>query len=214
MQGEAKKALRAVIEKYGIPVTITANQNLILRDIEPAWKDNVMAMLAAGGIKENHEWDSMEVTSMACPALPLCGLATTEAERALPDINVRIRAAMTKASLSPTDDTLIVRMTGCPNGCARPYMAELGFVGDGPNSYQVYLGGNLAQTQLAQLYADRVKLKDLDAFLEPLFQAFAQTRTQGERFGDWAARLGTSGVKKEHDARKTAAAKPQLAGAR
>lgn len=75
---------------------------------------------------------------MACPALPLCGLATTEAERALPDINVRIRASMVKAGL-PADEPLIVRMTGCPNGCARPYIAELGFVGDGPNSYQVRL---------------------------------------------------------------------------
>ena len=73
---------------------------------------------------------------MACPALPLCGLATTEAERALPDINVRIRASMVNAGL-PADEPLIVRMTGCPNGCARPYIAELGFVGDGPNSYQV-----------------------------------------------------------------------------
>ena len=77
-------------------------------------------------------------TSMACPALPLCGLATTEAERALPDINVRIRASMVKSGL-PADEPLIVRMTGCPNGCARPYIAELGFVGDGPNSYQVCL---------------------------------------------------------------------------
>ncbi len=73
---------------------------------------------------------------MACPALPLCGLATTEAERALPDINVRIRASMVNAGLS-ADEHLVVRMTGCPNGCARPYIAELGFVGDGPNSYQV-----------------------------------------------------------------------------
>lgn len=73
---------------------------------------------------------------MACPALPMCGLATTEAERALPDINVRIRAALVRAGLS-ADEHLLVRMTGCPNGCARPYMAEMGFVGDGPNSYQV-----------------------------------------------------------------------------
>lgn len=80
---------------------------------------------------------------MACPALPLCGLATTEAERALPDINVRIRASMAKAGL-PADATLIVRMTGCPNGCARPYIAELGFVGDGPNSYQVRLARRAA----------------------------------------------------------------------
>lgn len=74
---------------------------------------------------------------MACPAFPLCGLAVTEAERALPDINKRLRAIMNKLKMNKAEDTFVVRMTGCPNGCARPYMAELGFVGDGPNSYQV-----------------------------------------------------------------------------
>lgn len=138
IKGDAKKALRAVIEKYGIPVTITANQNLILREIEPAWKADILAVLSAGGVKDVEEWDSIERTSMACPALPLCGLAVTEAERGLPDINVRIRALLTR--LGMPDETFIVRMTGCPNGCARPYMAELGFVGDGPNSYQVGCG--------------------------------------------------------------------------
>lgn len=136
IKGEGKKALRAVIEKYGIPVTITCNQNLILREIEPAWKEDILATLGAGGIKDIAEWDSIERTSMACPALPLCGLATTEAERALPDINVRLRNVCNKVGLS-ADEHFVVRMTGCPNGCARPYMAEIGFVGDGPNSYQV-----------------------------------------------------------------------------
>lgn len=145
IKGDAKKALRAVIEKYGIPVTITANQNLILREIEPAWKADILAALSAGGVKDVEEWDSIERTSMACPALPLCGLAVTEAERGLPDINVRIRALLTR--LGMPDETFIVRMTGCPNGCARPYMAELGFVGDGPNSYQVGCGAE-ASVQL------------------------------------------------------------------
>ncbi len=175
IKGEAKKALRAVIEKYGIPVTITANQNLILQEIEPAAKPDVLAMLAAGGIRDVAEWDSLERTSMACPALPLCGLAVTEAERGLPDINVRIRALLTKLGFG-ADTTFIVRMTGCPNGCARPYMAELGFVGDGPNSYQVYIGGNPNQTRLSELYADRVKVKDLEAFLEPIFVHYRDNR--------------------------------------
>lgn len=94
---------------------------------------------------------------MACPALPLCGLAVTEAERAMGDFNARIRASLTKVGMG--SETMVVRMTGCPNGCARPYMAELGLVGDGPNSYQLYLGGNSNQTRLADLYADRVKVK-------------------------------------------------------
>lgn len=94
---------------------------------------------------------------MACPALPMCGLATTEGERALPDVNVHIRKAMTKAGL-PADEPLLVRMTGCPNGCVRTYMAELGFVGDGPNSYQIWLGGAPNLTRLAQLFTERIKV--------------------------------------------------------
>ncbi len=80
--------------------------------------------------------DSIDRLSMACPALPLCGLAVTEAERSLPDVNRRLRALLDRVGL-PQQQELTARMTGCPNGCARPYMAELGFVGDGPNSYQV-----------------------------------------------------------------------------
>ncbi|KAJ9532327.1 hypothetical protein QJQ45_010368 [Haematococcus lacustris] len=203
IKGEAKKALRAVIEKYGIPVTITANQNLILRELEPAWKADVAATLAAAGVKDVAEWDSIERTSMACPALPLCGLATTEAERALPDINVRIRAAFVRAGL-PADQHLVVRMTGCPNGCARPYMAEMGFVGDGPNSYQMWLGGNSNQTRLAEVYAERIKVRDLDPWLESLFSAYAAGRVKGEGFGDWVARSGLVAVRVAHDQARAA----------
>lgn len=193
IKGEGKKAFRTIIEKYSIPVTITANQNLILQEIEPAWKADILATLAAAGVKDVSEWDSIERTSMACPALPLCGLAVTEAERGLPDINVRIRGLLEKVGLK--DETMIVRMTGCPNGCARPYMAELGFVGDGPNSYQIYLNGNPNQTRLAELYADRVKVKDLENFLEPIFVYFRDQRKSKEAFGDFTARVGFASIK-------------------
>ncbi|GIL79238.1 hypothetical protein Vretifemale_8625 [Volvox reticuliferus] len=194
IKGEQKKALRAVIEKFELPVTLTPHQNIILRDVDPANKDEIMAMLRAGGVQELVDWDSLDRMSMACPALPLCGLAVTEAERSLPDINKRIRAMLTKVGL-PEDQFLHVRMTGCPNGCARPYMAELGFVGDGPNSYQIWLGGNSNQTRLAELYADRVKVKDLESFLEPIFAAWLAKRRPNEGFGDWTARTGFAAVK-------------------
>lgn len=95
---------------------------------------------------------------MACPALPLCGLAIGEAERALPDINRRIRALMTKLGFDESEH-FVVRMTGCANGCTRPYMAEVAFVGDGPNSYQLWLGGSPNQTRLAKPFEDRVKVQ-------------------------------------------------------
>jgi sulfite reductase (ferredoxin) len=131
---------------------------------------------------------------MACPAMPLCGLAVTEAERTLPDINGRIRALLTK--LGMPNETFIVRMTGCPNGCARPYMAELGFVGDGPNSYQIYLGGNTSATRMAECFAERVKVKDLESFLEPIFVHFRDHRKgASESFGDYVARAGFPALK-------------------
>ena len=102
--------------------------------------------------------DSLDRFAMACPALPLCGLAIGEAERGLPDINNRIRALMDKLGFG-ADEHFHIRMTGCPNGCTRPYMAELGFVGDGPNSYQLWLGGTAAQTRLAEPYMERMKVQ-------------------------------------------------------
>ncbi|KAI3423846.1 hypothetical protein D9Q98_009681 [Chlorella vulgaris] len=190
VKGEAKKALRNVIERYELPVTITPNQNLILRDISPSWKDDILSTLKAAGVRDLLEWDQIEALSMACPALPLCGLAIAEAERALPDFNARIRVLLDRLGFAK-EEKFVVRATGCPNGCARPYMAELGLVGDGPNSYQIWLGGSLNATRLAETFADRVKVKDFETFLEPLFAAFkAQRRGADETFGDFCARVG------------------------
>ena len=102
--------------------------------------------------------DTLDRNSMACPALPLCGLAIGEAERSLPDVNRRIRAVMDRLGFAP-DEHFVVRMTGCPNGCSRPYMAEIGLVGDGPNSYQLWLGGTPGQTRLAETYLERMKIQ-------------------------------------------------------
>lgn len=190
VKGEAKRALRNVIERYEIPVTITPNQNLILRNIAPSWKEDILSTLSAAGIKDVAEWDPIEAGSMACPALPLCGLAITEAERGLPDVNVRIRTLLDRLGFD-SNEKFVVRMTGCPNGCARPYNAELGFVGDGPNSYQIWLGGSASGARLAEPYAERVKVKDLESFLEPLFSHFkAKRKDSEETFGDFCARMG------------------------
>lgn len=194
VKGEAKRALRNVIERYEIPVTITPNQNLILRNISPSWKDDILSTLGAAGIKDVTEWDPIESTSMACPALPLCGLAIAEAERGLPDVNARIRKLLTSLGIDK-NEKFIVRMTGCPNGCARPYNAELGFVGDGPNSYQVWLGGSRSGTRLAEPFAERVKVKDLETFLEPLFALFKAQKRSEETFGDFCARVGFPALK-------------------
>lgn len=196
VKGEAKRALRNIIERYEIPVTITPNQNLILRNISPSWKDDILSTLGAAGIKDVTEWDPIEASSMACPALPLCGLAIAEAERGLPDVNVRIRALLDRLGFDKSE-SFIVRMTGCPNGCARPYNSELGFVGDGPNSYQIWLGGCREATRLAEVYAERMKIKDLETFFEPLFAYFKAQRHNGESFGDFCARVGFPSLREQ-----------------
>lgn len=194
IKGDAKKALRGVIEQYGIPVTLSANQNILLRDIEPAWKEDIQARLEAAGLVDAVDLSHVDRLSMACPALPLCGLAITEAERGLPDINRRVLAVLSKVGLG--DEPITMRMTGCPNGCARPYMAEIGFVGDGPNSYQIWLGGSPNQTRLAKVFVERMKVRDLEATLEPLFAAFkARRQTPDEAFGNFVARVGFAALR-------------------
>eukprot|EP00878_Enallax_costatus_P011380 GHUV01011883.1.p1 GENE.GHUV01011883.1~~GHUV01011883.1.p1 ORF type:complete len:376 (+),score=104.69 GHUV01011883.1:903-2030(+) len=188
IKGDAKKALRNVIERYELPVTLTANQNVILRDVEPAWKEDIQATLEAAGLADVVDLTNVDRLSMACPALPLCGLAITEAERSMPDVNKRVLTLLHRLGLG--DEPITMRMTGCPNGCARPYMAEIGFVGDGPNTYQLWLGGSPNQTRLAKVFKERVKLRDLEATLEPLFAAYKARRQSGEAFGDFVARVG------------------------
>ena len=194
LRGDAKKALRAVIERYELPVRLTANQDLLLTDIDPAWKADIVATLNSGGVTDPADLDTIDSLSIACPALPLCGLAITEAERGLPDVNKRLRLTMTKVGL-PVDESVLVRMTGCPNGCARPYMAELGFVGDGPSSYQIWLGGTSNLLTLARPFADKVKESDVETFFEPVFYAFKTGRNADERFGDWVNRVGFDVIK-------------------
>ncbi|GMH33187.1 hypothetical protein BSKO_01021 [Bryopsis sp. KO-2023] len=186
--GDMKKAFRMVIERYELPTLITATQNLILCDIDPAWKADIEGTLRVANVEDVVEIDDIERYSMACPALPLCGLAIGEAERGLPDVNKRINVLLRKVGLAETP--IVVRMTGCPNGCARPYIAEIGLVCDGPNSYQVWLGADANQTRLSECFKDRMRLHDLEATLEPLFFYYAQSSKPSEGFGDFCSRLG------------------------
>ena len=125
---------------------------------------------------------------MACPAMPLCGLAVTESERAMPSILTRIRTLLDKVGLP--EQNLVIRMTGCPNGCARPYMAELALVGSAPNSYQIWLGGTADQTKLARPYVQKMHIDNLEEFLTPLFVYYRNHSNPGEGFGAFCDRVG------------------------
>ena len=186
---QLKTALKKITDEYALPMRLTANHNLILYEIDPEHKDSIDSILAHCGIVSDPEKiESLTRYSMACPALPTCGLAITESERALPRILDRINGVLTHVGLK--GEKIVIRMTGCPNGCARPYMAELGFVGSAPQAYQVWLGGDANQTQLAQPYIDKLPEKDIEKFLEPLFAYFKQEKTEQETFGQFCQRVG------------------------
>ncbi|KAJ7959771.1 Sulfite reductase [Quillaja saponaria] len=187
--GKMKKTLREVIEKYNLNVRITPNQNIILTDIRTAWKRPISTSLAQAGLLHPKYVDPLNVTAMACPAFPLCPLAITEAERGIPQILKRVRSVFEKVGLKYSE-SVVIRITGCPNGCARPYMAELGLVGDGPNSYQIWLGGKPNQTSLARSFMNKVKIQDLERVLEPLFYYWKHKRQSKESFGDFTNRTG------------------------
>ena len=182
-----KTGLRAVIEKFQPEVRLTASQNLLLVNIRPEQRGEIDSLLGEHGVSTANPFSRTRMASMACPALPTCGLALAESERAMPGIVTRVEGLLSELGLQ--DEEIVIRMTGCPNGCARPYMAEVAFVGKSPNKYQVYLGGNEACTRLNRLYKDVVKGDDLMNELRPILSRFVQERLKGERFGDFCHRV-------------------------
>jgi len=187
-----KTALRVLVDKYNIDMILSPTQSIILKDIDPKDKDDIDAILRDHGILSIEEIDPLNRLAMACPALPLCGLAQTEAERYMPTMLERFRVLLDKMNLS--DEEVLIRMTGCPNGCARPYMAELAFVGDGPKSYQLWFGGSPVLTRTAYPYLAKVKVDDMEDTMEPVLAMFIQQRTPFEAFGDFTHRVGAEAI--------------------
>lgn len=182
-----KTALRKVAEQFKPEVRLTASQNILLVNISDEQRAGVDAILQEHNVSAANPFSPSRLASMSCPALPTCGLALAESERALPEIITRIEALLKECGLEREE--IVIRMTGCPNGCARPYMAEIGFVGKGPNRYQLYFGGNEASTRLNRLYKDVVKTEEIENELRPVLQRFVQERKPGERFGDFTNRV-------------------------
>ncbi|AFZ27331.1 sulfite reductase (ferredoxin) [Cylindrospermum stagnale PCC 7417] len=191
---QLKTALREIVEQFNLPIRLTPNQNLIFCDIAPDNKQAIQEILDIRGVvADPGKIEPLTRFAMACPALPTCGLAITESERAIPGILERIRALLDKLGLQKQH--FVVRMTGCPNGCARPYMAELGFVGSAPESYQVWLGGSPDQTRLAKAYTEKLHHDEIESFLEPIFVFFKKTRQSREGFGDFCDRVGFEAIR-------------------
>jgi sulfite reductase (NADPH) hemoprotein beta-component len=184
---QLKTGLRHAIERFQPEVRLTAAQNLLLVNVRPDQRAGIEQVLGEHTISVSNPFSPTRLASMACPALPTCGLALAESERALPDLLTRIEGLLSELGLA--EQELIVRMTGCPNGCARPYMAEIAFVGKAPNKYQIYLGGNEASTRLNRLYKQTVTGEDLLKELRVVLTRYRQERRNGERFGDYCARI-------------------------
>jgi sulfite reductase (NADPH) hemoprotein beta-component len=165
---------------------ITANQNLVLADIPPAARDAVAAIIAEYGLDEKA--GGLRRNAIACVALPTCGLALAESERYLPRLITRLEAELDRFGLG--EEEITIRMTGCPNGCGRPYMSEIGLVGRSPGVYNLYLGASHASMRMNKLYKRDVGEEAIVAALSPLFGAFARDRQVGETFGDFVVRTG------------------------
>jgi len=187
-----KTCLRVLVDKFNLSMIISPTQSIVFRDIDPKDKPEIESILRNHGIIPVEEVDPLARLAMACPALPLCGLAQTEAERRMPSYIDRVRGLLTKMNID--DEEILMRMTGCPNGCARPYMAELAFVGDGPNSYQIWLGGSPVLTRTAYPYIAKMKDQDLETTLEPVLGMFIQQRQEFEAFGDFCHRVGADAI--------------------
>ncbi|HSY09326.1 MAG TPA: NADPH-dependent assimilatory sulfite reductase hemoprotein subunit, partial [Candidatus Dormibacteraeota bacterium] len=188
VKGAQKIALRQIAEKFpNLEFRLSANQNIILANIAESDKAGINSILTVNGVKTENQTSVLHAASMACPALPTCGLALAESERMLPGLIDRIEKLCGDLGLG--GEEIIIRSTGCPNGCARPYMAEIAFVGKAPGRYQVWLGGDVSGTRLNRVWRDVVKDPDIENELRPVLARFAKERNSGERFGDWCDRI-------------------------
>jgi sulfite reductase (ferredoxin) len=196
--------LRAYFEKYGTPGRLTCQQKVLLIDIDPKNKAEIEALLEEYGIASVETVSNVRRWSMACPALPTCGLAVTEAERALPSIIDGLEAELARIGLD--GERFTVRMTGCPNGCARPYNADIGLVGrsavknpdgtPGPGTYTIFLGGRTVGDRLNVEYKDYVPYDRVVAELMEVFSRFKAERYPDEPFGDFCDRIGVEELAK------------------
>jgi len=181
-----KTALKEIATTHDVHFIITPNQNLIIARADDAAKTAIDATLASHGVAQRAS--TLRESAIACVALPTCTLALTDAERYLPSLLTKLDALLAEHKLDK--QSITVRMTGCPNGCARPYIAEIGFVGRNPGRYNIHLGGAHDGSRIAQLYREDADEETILAILSPMFADYAKSRKKGEWFGDYVLRSG------------------------
>ena len=193
-----KSAVRKIVNEFGLTTILTPTQSLIFKNVPIFAKPRINTILKEHNVPQIDDIDPLTRLSIACPAMPMCGLAVTEAERRMPEFVEIIRELLN--DLNIRDDNLMMRMTGCPNGCARPYMAELALVGDGPDMYQVWLGGspNLEE-RVGYALKSRVKYSNIKDFLGPIFTFWRDNKHENEAFGDFCYRIGPEEIGRVSD---------------
>ena len=183
-----KTGLQAIAKIHEGDFRLTPNQNLIISGISDAKRPEIEALLVEYGLDKTTERTGMRLNSMACVALPTCGLALAESERFLPSLIDQLDTVIKQCGLN--DDAIIIRMTGCPNGCSRPYLAEIGIVGRAPGKYHIYLGAGFDGARLNKLYKEAVPQDQIATVLTPIIQRYAAERQPNERFGAFVIRTG------------------------
>jgi sulfite reductase (NADPH) hemoprotein beta-component len=181
-----KTALREIAEIHTGDFRLTPSQNLTISGVTPEQKPKIDAILAKHGLTKENNQSGLRLNALSCVALPTCGLALAESERILADLLAKFETVLDEAGLR--DDAISLRVTGCPNGCARPYLAEIGLVGRAPNKYALYLGARYNGTRLNRLVSPSVTLDDAVKLVGPLIKRYALEREPGEGFGDFCDR--------------------------
>lgn len=183
-----KSAIREICAEIKPGVRLTAHQSILFTDLDEEDKPKLEAIIKKHGLPLSEDISTIRRWSMACVALPTCGLAVTESERVLPSLMDELESSLAKLGLDR--EAFTVRMTGCPNGCARPYNADIGLVGKTKGKYTVFLGGQLLGKRLNTIYKDLVPFEEINETLTPIFAAFKTHRNESETFGDFCNRVG------------------------
>lgn len=184
---QMKTGLRAIAQAHKGEFRLTGNQHLILSNVHDDDLDAIKDLMKRYKL-DNVQFSGLRLSSSACVAFPTCGLAMAESERYLPVLITKLEGCLEQAGLR--QDSIVMRMTGCPNGCARPWLAEVAFVGKAFGAYNMYLGGGYHGQRLNKLYRSSIKEDEILDIMKPLLKRYAAERDDGERFGDFCIRVG------------------------
>ena len=186
LRAKAKEAVRLIAEKIDCEFRLTANQNLVIARVSPESKLEIDKIFKEYEVTDSLSLSALRLNSIACTALPTCSLALAESERYLPSLIDELDGIIGELGLR--DESIAIRSTGCPNGCGRPYLGEIGLVGKAPGKYNLYLGAGLDGMRLNKLYRPAIPHEEIISELRPVLEDFSKHRLESETFGDFCIR--------------------------